>query len=570
MKSINKILPHCFRYFDSPISWMDGNEAEFIRVTLKAGIFAIIFDGFDEYALWNKGEVRALDVLTALNDLAISTGGRILLTSRTSFWESNFSDSDSIVTKVFKLLPFDQQHAKNYFKGRLPLKSAQGRAIDIFNNLAKLDQEFSGRGFMLSLIADLARDSSASSRGAKMNTPATLNWILISLCEREIKRRSLQMSAAQQIEAFQLLAFDTIRGHELSTGHIETAIQLAQPALDESGSLTDSIDKLKHHPLVQWDNARQSWQWKHEQVEIMLVGHYLCNCLNDRARLEKFSDVTLNASRRIDVADAVISISLAGGGMGNDNLGRLARSLMTVDTVEGRNEGRKLGAAIAFRAVDRIVPQGGERGERTKALIRYCGGTANELHGLVIENAVISSMDFSDALFVDCHFEKVTWVRCSFTDRTEFRGCHFRGGNDFRCEGIGRSRFVEIVPDLDATTWIAAIQTQAGTRKYSLDDLDSDLKSVLDKFIGKSGRGTVTVAERDIGRGRIQGSKHREAILAEIKKYVLDRHTISGRTAAGFHVRSTAADAMQHYAEHNGFVDVLRELRERLARRLRD
>ena len=216
MKSINRILTHCFRYFDSPIGWMDGNEAEFIRVTLKAGIFAIIFDGFDEYALWNKGEVRALDVLTALHGLAISTGGRILLTSRTSFWESNFSDPDSIATKVFKLLPFDQQHAKNYFNGRLPRQSARGRAVDIFNNLAKLDQEFSGRGFMLSLIADLATDSGTGGPSTQIDTPATtLNWILTSLCEREIKRRSLQMSATQQIEAFQLLAFDTIRGHEL-------------------------------------------------------------------------------------------------------------------------------------------------------------------------------------------------------------------------------------------------------------------------------------------------------------------------------------------------------------------
>ena len=85
LESLDKTLTHCFRHFGSSISWLDGHEDEFVRVTLKAGVFAIILDGFDEYILWNKGQVKALDVLLTLGNLTKVTGAGILITSRTSF-----------------------------------------------------------------------------------------------------------------------------------------------------------------------------------------------------------------------------------------------------------------------------------------------------------------------------------------------------------------------------------------------------------------------------------------------------------------------------------------------------
>ena len=119
MKSVSKILSHCFHHFSSPVNWMAGNETEFIRVTLKAGVFAVIFDGFDEYALWDKHAVYPQDTLDALNDIAAETGGRILVTSRTSFWHSSFAKSNPSGVDIFELLPFDAQHARNYFTARL-------------------------------------------------------------------------------------------------------------------------------------------------------------------------------------------------------------------------------------------------------------------------------------------------------------------------------------------------------------------------------------------------------------------------------------------------------------------
>jgi len=53
LSSMWKTISHSFRYFDSSIDWIDGCEEIFLSVTMKAGIFRLVFDGFDEYILWN-------------------------------------------------------------------------------------------------------------------------------------------------------------------------------------------------------------------------------------------------------------------------------------------------------------------------------------------------------------------------------------------------------------------------------------------------------------------------------------------------------------------------------------
>ena len=110
MASFSKTLTHCFKHFGSSIGWLDGHEDEFVRVTLKAGVFAVIFDGFDEYVLWNRGAVEASDVLDTVQQLARDTGASILITSRTSYWEAavpNSSLANGRDVAVFKLMPFE-------------------------------------------------------------------------------------------------------------------------------------------------------------------------------------------------------------------------------------------------------------------------------------------------------------------------------------------------------------------------------------------------------------------------------------------------------------------------------
>jgi len=98
--SLWKTFANSFRFYEAPIGWIEGYEEEFLRVALKVGIFRIIFDGFDEYILWNQGKIGALDTLRGLAQLAESTESRILITSRTSFWESEVQHEDQDEEKL--------------------------------------------------------------------------------------------------------------------------------------------------------------------------------------------------------------------------------------------------------------------------------------------------------------------------------------------------------------------------------------------------------------------------------------------------------------------------------------
>lgn len=57
--SLGRTLVSSFRELGTPIPWIEGQEELFLKVALKAGLFRIVFDGFDEYVLRNPGEIKA-------------------------------------------------------------------------------------------------------------------------------------------------------------------------------------------------------------------------------------------------------------------------------------------------------------------------------------------------------------------------------------------------------------------------------------------------------------------------------------------------------------------------------
>ena len=482
LESLDKTLTHCFRYYGSSIGWLDGHEDEFVKVTLKAGVFAVVLDGFDEYVLWNKGKINATDVLDALGQLAGSTGARILITSRTSFWESSLSEQERSGAHVFRLVPFDHQNAENYFKMRL---TGQGpiRAMTTFKELQKLDEAFTGRGFVLSLIADLAQRSDGLDR------PETLHQLLQLLCERESLRQRLPLSADEQIRVLQNLAVEVVQGFRLDTGVVQLALQEVQPAL-VGKELSDSVEKLKQHPLIRWQQQNDSWTWQEEQIEVMLLADYLCLLTLDddgAGKLERFCErVRLNPDRRIDIADAVVGVASTQRNMDDEKLADVASGLVRTYLLMGgpcaSQEGCALGVAIALRATDKHVPEGMGRRERMRKFEYYCGGES--FLGLLI-TGTIRAMDFGGASFQNCRFEHVVWANCQFDEDTVFEGCHFVGGATLHCQGFGLCNFSESAMDLEAKAWIASAQASDGKRKYSEDDLKSDIKAVLDKFIGR-------------------------------------------------------------------------------------
>jgi hypothetical protein len=102
--------------------------------------------------------------LSGLASLAAETGTRVVITSRTSFWEAEISDSqngagitlEQTGVFVYRLQPFDADLARRYFQLRFKSDSHKvEQAVGIFRDLSKDDPGFAGRGFVLLLVADL-------------------------------------------------------------------------------------------------------------------------------------------------------------------------------------------------------------------------------------------------------------------------------------------------------------------------------------------------------------------------------------------------------------------------------
>jgi hypothetical protein len=232
LSSIWKTIVASFRYFDAPIGWAEGVERDFVSVSLRLGIFRIIFDGFDEFILWNRGTIDPRDSLKELLILAEETGTTLCITSRTSFWKAEIADSDeenSIGQQanifVFKICPFDVNHARNYFIKRFGSdNSLVETAVRLFESLKQDSSNdalnFVGRGFFLSLIADLVSRGFSSDRiGNDYQT--RLQWIMDALCQREQTRQKLSLDASTQLAVLREFAEITARGEPKSTATLK-------------------------------------------------------------------------------------------------------------------------------------------------------------------------------------------------------------------------------------------------------------------------------------------------------------------------------------------------------------
>jgi hypothetical protein len=495
-RSLPKTIAHSFRHFGVPISWLEGHEDDFLTATLRADIFRVVFDGFDEYILRNRGSVQPLEVLDALAEQAKKTKTRIVITSRTSFWNTNLPEDelDEFITRhgalIFKLCPFDLEHARNYFLQRLHETPKVERAVQIYQSIAATDADFVGRGFVLSLIADLADDSAKRPTGEPSGS-GTMGWLMESLCERERLRQQLPLTAEEQIAFLSTFAGETAEGGTPNTELLELSMAVVRSTLDPSTSAS-IVEKLKSHPLIEQDPSTDIWTFKQEQIRVLLLAERLVRW--EGPGLMRFlRKATLEPGVWQDLGEAVVE-TLSRDSRSNDEaierIGKFVR-LMLEDRREpnwalrARDEGFRLPGIVALAAVDRFLPRGSQRADRTALLVRLCGGSA--IRDLNIRGT-IARFDFTNSTFKNCRFERVGWANCRFAEGTSFVHCQMIGGvPPVQCEGLGSISLVDCTLDPEAEAILNSIRVQEGRKKYSTDDLRMDIHSVIGKFIIKGG-----------------------------------------------------------------------------------
>jgi len=574
--SLSKTIAHSFRHFDASIGWLEGNEDQFLRTTLKADLFRVVFDGFDEYILRNRETAQPLEVLEALSVLAAETGARILITSRTSFWESNLpaDEGERFVREkgahVYKILPFDQEQAKNYFAKRLGNEpKLVNRAAATYADLRKLSADLAGRGFVLSLIADLV----AAPDGDKLRPIRGANavmWLIESLCDREKLRQQLPYNGAEQMEVLQRFASEAAVGQEPNTSLLQLVLEQTRPDLDRKARAS-VIEKLKSHPLIEWESEADRWHFREEQIRIAFLAAEIATA--GKLQLGHFlNKMIADPPARYDLGEMVVDV-IRIETQPTNVVGKLHEllSMMVVGVTSQSEvgappgEGAALAAVIALYAVDKLVPLGSEHRERTEMLLKLTGPTAITALRFV---GSIARYDFRSTKFHRCSFDRVTWVNCQFDRNTEFRRCHFVGGASTpQSSGIAEISTPDSTKDEDADQWFNRVQVNEGRKKYGEEELRSDINLVIKKFVLKGGLGLRGVKEKDIFKGALSQARHREEILSVLSATVLELHGRSG--SHGYDIRPAAAEDVRFYATNNVMTGALREAFERLKRKLR-
>ncbi|MFP2930990.1 NACHT domain-containing protein [Pyxidicoccus sp. 3LG] len=583
--SLAKTITHSFRHFESTIGWIEGCEDKFLRATLKAGLFRIIFDGFDEYVQWNRGKFSAQEVIDNIAQLAASTGSRILVTSRTSFWNSDLPAEESHIENspapvfFYEILPFDQQHARNYFNNRFHGNDEQvSNAVTTYLKLREHDEKLIGRGFVLNLIADLA-SRAETILPSQLSGVSTLEWIIQKVCEREQLRQKLPLNSNEQIAALRTLIAEAATGIDATTELFTLAIGVSSSNLPQE-DIKDSAHKMRFHPLLRYEEGKDRWSPLEEQVRFVLLADHLLTLTSaegNERNLKALSDFLDKAALKelgSDLASMIVDLTRGRDQTtAEDVLRRTIRTIISATEqsiqMHQYSSGRGVAVAIALMAVDRFLPRGSSHQDRAKLFLSMFPGS--QLRSLPFYGVLgtISRMDFSGVNFSHCRFEAVVWANCKFDDQTTFENCHFSGGSIMHCSGIGNAQWNGGTTDQEAAIWINGARIGAGRRAYTRDDLQADIRVLLNKFVVKGGIGFRTIEATHLKTGSISNSKHRDEIISELCSGVLEEHEISGVSTKGFHVRDDAKEAVRFYAANNVLTGPIQKAFDRLAQKLR-
>ncbi len=321
---------------------------------------------------------------------------------------------------------------------------------------------------------------------------------------------------------------------------------------DFSAETIDSaIDKFRSHPLLEKDRKTEAWTFKQEQVEVLLLADQIVRW-DEKMIIAFTSNNRMDGGRRQDIANTIVDLLVSRGPEGKtiEKLGNLCRTIS-----QGSGESGKLAAALALNAVDRLLPQGSTHSNRANLLLSLAG--ISRISRLNF-TGTIARYDFRGVTFDQCRLESVAWANCKFDEKTTFQSCQFTGGVvPAYCEGFGGITLTQCQLDPDASAIFTNAKIKEGKKRYSSEDLSSDVRSVINKFIIKGVAGLKTVTELNLAKGSISASRHREEVIRELLATVLEKHAISGGVV-GYNVRPDAVEAVRFYAANNVFTGQLR------------
>lgn len=285
---------------------------DFLNLIISSGNIIIVIDGIDEIAASLKENFSTQEFINNILKLnGLLNHSKIILASRSYFWESELSKTQHQMYEKLILKGFNLDLAERYFEKKLEKNDDLIKeAIQILKSFTKKTQgEYSP--FIVYLVSDIVKKKEADISGIIFDSKYldfqdTFDTIIAHVCERERLRQHLKLDLDDFIDLFSEIVFVHQNQMPLPSFEeylsiiLENKVKFYKPLLSNPFlSLNNNIVSISHNFL------------EHHFIVI-----YLSFCLNNNFSndavykvLSRYydgkTDTLIDLIKRIDKTDGV-------------------------------------------------------------------------------------------------------------------------------------------------------------------------------------------------------------------------------------------------------------------------
>jgi hypothetical protein len=531
------------------------------EAALKRGLILFILDGFDELCSGPRSNISALEVMESLRDWVQDGEARIVLTTRTPYWNLEIG-KDPEYAYSLNLLSFNPQQARQYIRKFFESDEKKfAAACDLYADVIKhanmpgtaggARANFWTLPIAVSMVCDAVRAGVTRDEWRTYS----LEKLLEALCERESKRQQLSISGSKQLAVFQELA--------LLDPTTETAL-FEKEDLQAAGVFDSDVAKFSSHPLLRArDDGRYSFAY--DFIAPFLRALVIRGLVNEGASVRPSVLAALKAEEngkgfQIEHASRLLAdgdiegvystfekIPITEKGARSfmaHLLLRLADQQSSVVTAEDR-------ALVLLRAISDGVMSRTVRNFRFTGHFERLDLSKIEFVGCEFVDFSVKDVDFSGSTFKACLFDGEV-LFATPQDAKNFSSTNIDGS----CEMRGEARLS-----------LESVLRKTGPGR---DELIKDLLEVgLSKF-WHNGKHRPTLRKADWKKGALGRAQSSEDLLQVLRQngLISDVH-ISGVQEGGWLFNRDAVSDLRAFMDHrrlsglilNAFTDLQRILR---------
>jgi len=570
------VIDNSIRMFGAPTLQM--TETLF-QHALRQGYFCFIFDGFDELCSGASTHFEPSSILKELSSAVSQSEARILLTTRTLFWNTQIIDKPKNV-EVWSLDAFNVQQVKGYFikvfrqgtpnhRAAMQLYSEMRKQAKPREKTGSIRDQFINLPLCVRMIADYVRRG-----GTSVSVPSDeplVKSFLKGICEREINRKELNTSAEGQIRSFEDVA--------LAYPSVNPTFPIGDLFLAPEGFSETDSNKIDDHALLACDDSdnQSSFRFRYEFVAPLLRAIAISRWIRDKGSSANslplsISTLALEAGGKGPILEQLLNFLVYEDLEYIFEKGRIITSEYAHSAVAAR-EKAYIGSFF-FHVAQSIVsnqPRMTKR-DRAKSLFSGIGGTTAHQWSRVVESwafrGPIIGLDLRNVSFRKCAFRDVTFSKCTADRSTRFVGCLFEGNLDFE-QGTGGWK--QAVLD-DCNLEFPAVASWENILDKSFGDKDSRARQLLRIGLRKfwyHGNFRGSVIKSNWQTGALGHTGHGKTLLnAMLKEGLVESIMIGGTAEGGLAFDRHSIGDLQNYMDNNQMSGKVEAVYQRLRTQL--